>query len=51
MKNHQIELLMKKFIEFKAGTGIDLCHLSFLDPCTIQVVSQIKTVYIRDDKV
>ena len=43
--------IYEECIQLKVGTGTDLCHLSFLDQGTIQVVSQIKEVYMSDDEV
>ena len=41
----------RESMKLKADTGTDLFHLSFVDKCSIQVLSPIKEVYMSDDEV
>ena len=38
----------RESMKLKADTGTDLFHLSFVDKCSIQVLSPIKEVYMSD---
>lgn len=41
----------RESMKLKTDSGTDLFHLSFVEKCTIQVLSPIKEVYMSDDEV